>query len=429
MVGAGAGTLLAAQPDPAGIEQGGEIFPPGRRLVARDAECRGDAVDRPARRHRARDAGETLGEPRNEPGIGGEHGEAIARADDEIAPDDQVAVAVAVRGGAEIGPALGRQRLDQIGGMDRVRVGMTAAEIGHGFAVDDGAGGRAQPALEDLARIGAGDRAHRVEAQPEAAAKQVAQPVEIEHPLHQLGIIGDRVDDRDPHAAERAVADPVERHRRCLDRRISRDLLGAAPDRIGHPLGRRAAIGDIEFDAEIAVGAAGVMAGAEDDPAKAAAPADDGTHCRGRQDAVPPDQHPPDPVRRRQAQYRLDRRIVEKAAVAAQRQGFPRHPLADRLGQRLEQRLDKSLDIARLAEHPDLLAQPRGPRPLTGKRSDRHRADRHRPRPASSQPARPYTARACRARATCAPDVTRHAANLIGSCDSSIGCGFQRAQS
>ena len=185
-----------------------EIFPPGRRLVARDAERRGDAVDRPAGRHRARDAGETRGEPRNEPGIGGEHGEAVARADDEIAPDDHVAVAVAVRGGAEIGPARGRQRLDQIGGIDRVRVGMTAAEIGHGFGLDGGAGGRAEPALEDLARIGAGDRAHRVEAQPEAAAKQVAQPVEIEHPLHQLGVIGDRVDDRRP-PCRRARLSPI----------------------------------------------------------------------------------------------------------------------------------------------------------------------------------------------------------------------------
>src|SRR5581483_10324399 len=50
-----------------------------------------------------------------------------------------------------------------------------------------------EAALENLHRIGAGDRVHRIEAQAEAAAEQLAQPVEIENPLHQRGIVGDRV--------------------------------------------------------------------------------------------------------------------------------------------------------------------------------------------------------------------------------------------
>ena len=94
--------------------------------------CRGDAVDRAAGRHRARDAGKPLLEPRDELRIGGEDRQAVARPDGaDCAGDDHVAVAVAVRRGAEIGRLRRGQRRDQRGGMGRVRVGVTAAEIGH----------------------------------------------------------------------------------------------------------------------------------------------------------------------------------------------------------------------------------------------------------------------------------------------------------
>ena len=118
------------------------------------------------------------------------------------AADDHVAVAVAVRGGAEIGRVGGEHRGDQIGGVKRVGIGMMAAEIGLRLGVDGGPRRRPEPALEDLPGIGAGDRVHRIEAQPEPAAEQFAQPVEIEDPLHQRGVIGDRVDDLDRHRAE-----------------------------------------------------------------------------------------------------------------------------------------------------------------------------------------------------------------------------------
>ena len=107
-------------------------------------------------------------------------------------PDHHVAVAVAVRGGAEIGTVRIGQRRDQIGGIGRVRVGVMAAEIGQRVGIDRGARRGSETPLEDLPRIRPGDRVHRIEAQPEAAAEQIAQPVEIEDPLHQRGIIGDR---------------------------------------------------------------------------------------------------------------------------------------------------------------------------------------------------------------------------------------------
>ena len=81
VVGPGAGALLAAQRDAAGIEQRAEIFPPRRRLVAVDAERGGDAIHGAAGRHRARDAGQSVLEPGDEPRVGGQHRQAVARRD------------------------------------------------------------------------------------------------------------------------------------------------------------------------------------------------------------------------------------------------------------------------------------------------------------------------------------------------------------
>ena len=58
MVGAGAGTFLAADGGQAGIEQVAEEFPAGRGLVHADAELFGDAVGGARGRHRAGDAGD-----------------------------------------------------------------------------------------------------------------------------------------------------------------------------------------------------------------------------------------------------------------------------------------------------------------------------------------------------------------------------------
>src|SRR6202035_3257582 len=58
-------------------------------------------------------------------------------------------------------------------------------------------------------------------------------------------------------------------------------------------------------------------------------------------------------------------------------QGLARDPAADRLGQGVEQRLDKGLDIARLLEHGDLHAQPRGAGALVREGADRGLADVH----------------------------------------------------
>ena len=138
----------------------------------------------------------------------------------------------------------------------------------------------------------------RVEAEPETAAKQLAQPIEIEDPLHQRGIVGDRIDDLDIHVPEPRRAEPVERQVGRLDRAVGGDLRRMAVDRLGHALGRRAAIGDIVLDAEIAVGAARIMARRQHDAAERTAAADEHAGRRGGQQPAASDQHAGDAVRR-----------------------------------------------------------------------------------------------------------------------------------
>ena len=106
VVGAGAGALLAADGGEAGVEQVAEELPARGRLVHADAELGGDPVGGAAGRHRAGDAGEARGVAGGEVRVGGEHGQAVGGGDEDAAADDEVAVAVAVGGGAEVGGAV-----------------------------------------------------------------------------------------------------------------------------------------------------------------------------------------------------------------------------------------------------------------------------------------------------------------------------------
>ena len=120
-------------------------------------------------------------------------------------------------------------------------------------------------------------------------------------------------------------------------------------------LRRRPAIADIVFDAEIAIGPAGIVARRQDDAAEGLVFADEVRGGRRREEAALADQHPAEAVRRRHADRRLDRLAVEVAPVAADHQG-----LAVEAVERVEDRLDEVLDIMRLLEDRHLLAQARG---------------------------------------------------------------------
>ena len=143
-------------------------------------------------------------------------------------------------------------------GMDEVGIGVVAAEIGQRRAVDHGAGGGAKRALEDRLGIGSGHRAHGVEAHGEARREKTADRVEVEQGLHQRLIVGDRIDHLDGHVLQLRDADAVEIDVGRIRHQDAVDDPGPGEDRLGHLLRRRAAIGDVELDAEVAVGPPGL---------------------------------------------------------------------------------------------------------------------------------------------------------------------------
>ena len=225
MVRAGAGRFLAADGDAAGIEQVAEELPAGRRLVHLDAELLGHPIGSGAGRHRAGNAGDSGGIARRMRCVGGEDGERIRRRDEAVAADDQVAVAIAIRGRAEIRRVVAHHQVVQILGVDQVRVGVPAAEIRRRRAVDHGALGRAEQALEDLVRVGAGHRVHGVETHGEARGEHGADLVEIEQALHQRRIVCDRIDHLHHHAGRMLRADAAQVDIGRVDDQVAVDFL------------------------------------------------------------------------------------------------------------------------------------------------------------------------------------------------------------
>ena len=206
VIGAGAEALLAAQGDLARIEQVAEELPAGRRLVAADAERLRDPVGGARGRHGARDPGEAGGVAGREMGVGGEDREAVRGRHVDAAAENHVAIAIAVRGGAEVRPVRVHHGIHQLARVRRVGVRMMPAEVLERLAVDDRARGRAERPLQNRPRIGPGDRRHGVVADAKAALEERRDALEIEQPGHQLLVVGDRIDDLDRGVAKPRLA-------------------------------------------------------------------------------------------------------------------------------------------------------------------------------------------------------------------------------
>src|SRR5205085_546332 len=130
VVRACAEALLAADGRESRVEQVAEKLPARRRLVTADTQVFRDAINRRARRHRAREARESVAVAGD--GVArvlGDEGQRVAGRDEEFATEYEVAVAVAVAGRAEVGRVVAEQALDQLGGVDEIRVGVVTAEV------------------------------------------------------------------------------------------------------------------------------------------------------------------------------------------------------------------------------------------------------------------------------------------------------------
>ena len=106
------------------------------------------------------------------------------------------------------------------------------------------------------------------------------------------------------------------------------------------------------FDAEVAVRAAGIVAGGEDNAAEGPRPADDAGGRRRREYSVLTDQDPSETVGGGDFENDLDGFAVVKSPVTAHYQG-----LALIACQRIEDRLDKILQVVGLLEDRDLFPQ------------------------------------------------------------------------
>jgi hypothetical protein len=122
----------------------------------------------------------------------------------------------------------------------------------------------------------------------------------------------------------------------------------------------RAAVGDVELDAEVLVRAAGVVAGGQDDAARGLVLADQAGGRRRRQDAALPHHHPAKPLAGGHAQDDLDRLAVVEASVAADHQGA-RAAVASGPFPGVEDRLDEVLQVVGLLELLTFLRSPEVP--------------------------------------------------------------------
>ncbi len=218
---------------------------------------------------------------------------------------------------------------------------MAAAEILQRRAVAHAAGRSTEEPLEDALGVGPGHRVHGIEGQREIVAQQLRDRVEIKQLLHQRHVVVDAVDYLDLQIAQLAVA-------RCgkieiaaaFGDAVARQALGDGIDGIGDRFRRRAPIGAVHLHAKVAVGAAGVVAGREDDPADGAVLADQVGSRWGGEDAAGGGDHPGDAMGCGHAHDHTDGVAVAVAAVAAHHQGA-----ASYTRQHLENRLDETLEV------------------------------------------------------------------------------------
>ena len=193
--------------------------------------------------------------------IGRQHRQRIRWRDEAALANDQVAIAVAVRCRAEVRGVGSHHQLVKFVRVDQVGIGVMPAEIFERRAVSHCAHRKPQPAFEHFGGVRPGHRVHSVERHREPACHCGADRGEIEQRFHQVGVVGDRVDDRNRHGANGASADPVEIDVGRCNGVPNIYHLSSRKYCLGHGFGRGAAVGGVVLDPEVVVGSAGVVAG------------------------------------------------------------------------------------------------------------------------------------------------------------------------
>ena len=221
---------------------------------------------------------------------------------------------------------------------------MTAAEVGQRHAIDHRTRQRTETAFENLDSVGARDRMHRVEAHAEATREQATDGVEVEQRLHQRGVRRHGIDDVETERTDLMRAKVVEVEVRQVGDLVFTHDARALGHFVGERLRRRATVAGVVLDAEVAIGAARIVAGRQNDAAVRTRTNQVRGRRRGEQPRAPHD-HVADAVAGRHADDGLGRVAIVVAPIAADHQrgvGWERG--------HIEQRLHEILEIVLLLE-------------------------------------------------------------------------------
>ena len=193
--------------------------------------------------------------------VRGNDGQRVARRDEEVLPEDHIAVAVTVGSRPQVRRLRRGHVLDQRVRVHQVRIGMATAEVFERCAVDHAARGRAQELFEEVMGIGAGHAVHSIETHPETPLEQPPQCRKVEQALHHRCIVGNAIEDHNLGRADRARALAVNIVVGRVNAAVVPDGPGVCKDAFGHAFGGRTAVARIKLDAEVLVNAAGAVAG------------------------------------------------------------------------------------------------------------------------------------------------------------------------
>jgi hypothetical protein len=241
---------------------------------------------------------------------------------------------------------------------------MDAAEVRQGHGIADTVPGDAQPPMEDLECIGAGDGMHGVIADPESPVNQGTDAIEVEQPLHQGGVIGDGVYNLHRQRPTGRFADVAQIDPLHICFQITIDGQGALVNSIHERFGCLSAGGGVELDAEVAVGSARIVTGGEQKSAGRAPQAYQMGRRGRRQQAVPADDEAFDTIAGGNGRERLYSHVIVVTTVTACDEGRPLE-----IAGGIHDALQKILEITGLLKDSDLLAQSGCARPLIRERA------------------------------------------------------------
>ncbi len=165
--------------------------------------------------------------------------------------------------------------------MDEVGIRVIAAKILQWSCVAHRASCKTKAAFKYLPGIGAGHCMHGIEGHRHPLFHGLADRGKGKQLLHQVSVIGHRVDHLYRHLPHRDTADGIKVNVGRVDIEPAVNLQRTRMDCTGNAFRSRAAIGDIVLDAEILVRPAGIVAGREDQPTAGAVFADHMAGCRG----------------------------------------------------------------------------------------------------------------------------------------------------